>query len=190
MKKTFLSFLLATMSLLTFAQPGTKYDISGKWYAYNANGDRKWNLDFTVFYNEDTEAYYAQYNERYVEVSTDGILHFDEEHSNAIKATTKLSFVSDSSFTFSKDWQYVIVDAQNKRWRHQSYLNFFSCSCSLRYIPQKNKLVGRVQYNRYFEGMGNSYYKTVMDAVKDGQGTVFTDCDGDCGGMDVVYRRY
>ena len=96
------------MSLLTFTQPGTKYDISGKWYAYNANGDRKWNLDFTVFYNEDTEAYYAQYNERYVEVSTDGILHFDEEHSNAIKATTKLSFVSDSSFTFSKDGSMLL----------------------------------------------------------------------------------
>lgn len=120
-----------------FAQPGTKYDISGKWYAYDANGERNWRLDFTIFYNEDTEAYYAQYCDRYVEISTDGTAHFDEQYSIATKATTKLSFVSDSSFTFSKDWQYIIKDAQNRRRTYQIDLTYFSCSYSLRYLPNK-----------------------------------------------------
>lgn len=175
-----------------FAQPGTKYDISGKWYAYDANGERNWRLDFTIFYNEDTETYYAQYKDRYVEMTTDGTIHIDEQHSSAImNATTKkLSFTTDSSFTFNKEWQYIIGDAENRRRTYQLYLSFFTCSCSLRYISNKNKLVGRVEYNRNFEAMGNSHYETVMDAVKNGRGTVFIDCDGDCGGMDVVYRRY
>lgn len=189
MKRLILTMVAFFAFVSLFAQPGSKYDISGNWYAYDANGERQWRLDFTIFYNEDTEAYYAQYNDRYVEITTDGTIHFDEQHSKAMKATTKLSFTSDSSFTFTKDWQYIIKDAQNKRRTYQVYLTFFSCSCSLRYIPRKNKLVGRVEYSRNFEAMGNSYYETVMDAVKHGHGNVLNDCDGNCGGMDVVYRR-
>lgn len=190
MKKVVLFFVTVIMSFPIFAQPGTKYDISGNWYAYDANGDRQWKLDFTIFYNEDTEAYYVKYKERFLEVSSDGVLHFDEEHSVAMNATTKLTFVSDSSFIFDKYWQYVVKDAQNKRWQYQTLFSCFSCSCSLRYVPSKNKLVGRVQYDRFFEAMGNSYYKTVEEAVKHGAGNVLQDCDGNCGGMDVVYRRW
>ena len=189
MKKQLLTLFAIVLILPVLAQPGTKYDISGKWYAYNANGDREWKLDFTIFYNEDTEAYYAKYKERLVEVSTDGVLHFDEEHSVGMEATTKLSLESDSSFTFDKYWQYVVKDARNKRWQYQTLLSYFSCSFSLRYIPGKNKLVGRVQFDRFFEAMGNSDYKTVQDAVRNGKGNVLQDCDGNCGGMDVVYRR-
>lgn len=190
MKKFFSVVFLIILTTSISAQPNTKYDISGNWYAYDANGDRQWKLDFTIFYNEDTEAYYVKYKERFLEVSSDGVLHFDEGHSVAMNATTKPSFVSDSSFTFDKYWQYVVKDARNKRWQYQTLLSYFSCSCSLRYIPSKNKLVGRIQYDRFFEAMGNSDYKTVDEAVKHGAGNVLQDCEGKCGGMDVVYRRY
>ena len=63
MKRTFLILLLLTTTVLSvFAQPGTKYDIGGKWYAYNAEGKRQKTLDFTIFWNDDVEAYYAKYD--------------------------------------------------------------------------------------------------------------------------------
>lgn len=191
MKRTFLfSLLLTTTVLSVFAQPGTKYDIGGKWYAYNAEGKRQKALDFTIFWNDDVEAYYAKYDAIFLEVAKDDTRYFNEEHANVIRTDmSKLSFDSDSSFTLYKWHQYIIKDARNKRWIYQEYFNYFSCNCSLRFIPGKNKLVGTIQYSRIIDATGDSDYKTVQEAVKNGHGKVYQDCDGDCGEMDVVYRR-
>lgn len=174
-----------------FAQPGTKYDISGYWYAYDTQGKRQESLDLYIFYNEDVEAYYAKYNAILCEFYNGmGSLHFDEQHATVLREEmSKLSFDSDSSFSVSKWRQFIVKDTQNKRWQYQVYLSYDSYSCSLRYVPVKNKLVGRVSYNRVFEAMGDSDYRTVQDAVKNGYGRVYQDCDGNCGGIDVVYRR-
>ena len=189
--KNILLLLLTTSFLSVFSQPGTKYDISGKWYAYDVEGKRQRSLDFTIFWNDDVEAYYAKYDAIFLELAKSNIRYFDEDHANVLmEDKSKLSFDSDSSFTMYKWHKYIIKDARNNRWIYQEYLGYFSCNCSLRFIPSKNKLVGRVQYDRFFDATGDSDYKTVEDAVKNGYGRVNQDCDGDCGGMDVVYRRY
>lgn len=191
MKKILLTLFAAVLILPVLAQPGTKYDISGKWYAYNANGERQKSLDFTIFYNDDVEAYYAKYDANYMYLAESKTRSFNTDNAIVLQDdVSKLSFDSDTSFTVYKWHQYIIKNAQNKRWSYQEYLTYFSCVCSLRYIPNKDKLVGRVQFGRIYEATGDSDYKSVVDAVKNGYGKVYQDCDGNCGEMDVVYRRY
>lgn len=172
------------------SQTSTKYDISGHRYAYNARGERQESLDLFIFYNEDVEAYYAKYNAILCEFYTGmGSLHLDERNATVLREDmSKLSFYSDSSFSVSKWRQFIVKDIQNKRWQFQLYLSYDSYSCYLRYVPLKNKLVGRVSCNRVFEAMGDSNYKTVQDAIKNGYGRVYQDCEWNCGGIDVVYR--
>ena len=187
MKKVVLFFVITVMYFPIFAQPGTKYDISGKWYAYNAAGKRQETLDMTIYYNEDIEAYYAQNDAALVVLETEGGT-LDMDNPIVLRTKTyKLQFDSDSSFHFDGFWRMFSIGTKNMK--HQSYLYEFSCALSLRYIPSKNKIVGRVQYDGVFEALGNTNYKLVRDAVNHGAGNVLQDCDGDCGGIDVVYRR-
>lgn len=189
MKKILLTLFAAILILPAFAQSGTKYDISGNWYAYDVNGGRVDKLDFTIYYNEDIEAYYAKYNAAYLYIPQTDERNFDL--ANAIReVTTKLSFVSDSSFTFHKWYKFTCINNYSYRRSFEEYRISFSGDLSLRFIPRKNKLVGRINYDSMFEAFNGSNYADLDEAVKHGAGNVLQDCDGNCGGMDVVYRRH
>lgn len=190
MKKTVFFLLLATTSIFVHAQPGTKYDITGRWCAYNVEGERVENLDFTVFYNEDVGAYFAKYNGLIVAVNEKGELDFEEQNANvAREGRAKLIFDSDSSFTVRKVRHFRIQNTQNRRRSYEEYCFLFTCTCSLKYVPNNNKLVGRVQFESKFEAMGNSRFEHIEEAMRAGRAYVIQDCDGNCGGMDVIYRR-
>lgn len=189
MKKIVLAVVSLLASFPTFAQPGTKYDISGKWYAYDANGKRVEKLDFTIFYNEDIEAYYAKYNAAYLYIPQTDERNFDL--AKAIReVTTKLSLESDSSFTFQKWYKFTCINNYSYRQSFEEYRSFFSGDLSLRFIPSKNKLVGRINYDSMFEAFNGSNYADIDEAVKYGAATVVSDCEGNCGERDLVYRRY
>lgn len=188
MKKVVLFFLITVMSFPIFAQPGTRYDISGKWYAYDVNGERVDKLDFTIFYNEGIEAYYAKYNAAYLYIPKTDERNFDL--AKAIReVTTKLSFESDSSFTFHKWYKFTCINNYSYRRSFEEYRIYFSGDLSLRFIPSKNKIVGRINYDSMFEAFNDSNHADIDEAIKHGTGNVLQDCDGNCGGMDVVYRR-
>lgn len=188
MKRFILTAVVFFAFLSLFAQPSTKYDISGNWHAYDVNGERVDKLDFTIFYNEDIEAYYAKYNAAYLYIPQTDERNFDL--AKAIReVTTKLSLESDSSFTFHKWYKFTCINNYSYCRSFEEYRISFSGDLSLRFIPSKNKLVGRITYDSMFEAFNGSNYADIDEAVKHGAGNVFQDCDGNCGGMDVVYRR-
>lgn len=40
-----------------------------------------------------------------------------------------------------------------------------------------------------FEAMGNTRFEHIEETMRAGRAYVIQDCDGSCGGMDVIYRR-
>lgn len=166
-------FLFAFVSI--FAQPGTKYDISGKWYAYDVDGNHLINLDIYVFYNDDIEAYYAQYTHFIgAEASQTGgfkrdclscdipnIIREQEEKS-------KIIFSTDSTFSFTINRLTAYVDNGSI-----FYTNDEVYELTLRSIPQKNKIVGEAKKTKKYERWGTR---------------TFTDCTDNCGTIDIIYR--
>ncbi|MDR1348945.1 MAG: tetratricopeptide repeat protein [Prevotellaceae bacterium] len=53
----------------------------------------------------------------------------------------------------------------------------------------KNVLRGISKCSLNFEGMGNSKYRNVLEAVEAGRGTVLNDCEGDCGDNKVYFVK-
>lgn len=190
MKRTFLfSLLLTTTVLSVFAQPNTKYDINGKWYAYDADGKRIENLDIRIFYNEDIEAYYAQYDAMtFVFTRPNQAIDWNNKHVGTDKS--KITFQSETSFDFFLKYMITIKTMVSNQWQYQSYLLVKAYTLSLRYIPEKDKLVGRANCEKNYEALGNSDYRSIAAAEKDGKANILTDCEGGCGGRDVVYRRH
>lgn len=185
MKKFIVSFFITVISILPLtAQSGTKYDINGYWFAYDAEGNRNKSIDLYIFYNEDLEEYYAQYN-YWTELPfrDDGSSDWSEEK---VLMTRKsiIIFSSDSTFSFPV---YTIYQSRYKgsqvTVRHDGY------ELQLRFIPSKNKMVGHGKKTRVYDAMGNHHYKSVSEALEHGHGTVGIDCSGDCGTIEVIYRR-
>lgn len=99
MKKKLLTLFAAILILPAFAQPGTKYDISGNWYAYNVNGKRLENLDINILYNKDIEAYYAQYDAMTF-IFTRLNQPIDWNNKQVGREKSKINFESENSFAF------------------------------------------------------------------------------------------
>lgn len=184
--------LLAVMAytiISVFAQPGTKYDISGNWYAYDAEGNRIERMDIMIVYNDDLEYYYAHFPEWVT--SFQGERGYDNgigkpgEEKVMLYNKSRIIFTSDSSFTFSMHTLRDIV--YNGR---QMFVVHYWYDLDIRFIPNKNKIVGYGKKTGVYEAMGNKKYKSVSEAVEHGYGTVSVDCSGDCGTQEVIYRRY
>lgn len=181
-----MTLFAAVMVLPAFAQPGTKYDISGKWYAYDAEGKHLEDLDIYIFYNSDIEAYYVQYtNYKTVQTRDNGSIHMED--ASVLKEKSKIDFSSDSTFSFSIDGLLEFRDSKDKG--RQFYMKIYKYDLELRYYPQKYKIVGEAKLTRIFEAMGNSDYRSVFQAINDGRGKVAVDCTGSCGSVDIIYRR-
>lgn len=169
-----------------FAQPSTKYDISGYWYAFDAEGKHLEDLDIYVFYNSDIEAYYAQYTDyKTVQTRSDGSIHMED--ATVLKKKSKIVFSTDSTFAFSIDGLLEFRDSEDNG--RQFYVNIFVYDLELRYYPQKRKIVGEAKRTRSFEAMGNSDYPSVFKAINDGRGKVAVDCSGNCGSVEIIYRK-
>lgn len=189
MKKTFLATIILFISVFLFAQPGSKYDISGNWYAYDAEGNRIERMDIMIVYNDDLEDYYAHFSEWVT--SFQGERGYDNgigkpgEEKVMLHNKSRIIFTSDSLFNFS---MHILRDiVYNGR---QVYVLHHWYDLNLRYIPQKNKIVGYGNKTRVYEAMGNNNYKSVSEAIEHGRGNVGIDCSGDCGIQEVIYRRY
>lgn len=181
---------IATFSVFnTFAQSDTKYDLSGYWYAYNSEGKRIEDLDIYVFYDENIEAYYAQYNAMTFVFSSLN-QPIDWNNKQVGKDKSKITFDSETSFDFFLKYMKTIKTKESDQWQYQSYLLVKAYTISLRYISEKDKLVGRANCEKSHEALGNSNYRTIAAAEKDGRAKVLIDCEGSCGGMDVIYRRH
>ena len=189
MKKKLLTLFAAILILPAFAQPGTKSDISGNWYAYDAEGKRIEALDIYVFYNDDIEAYYEQHDAiTFVFTHPNGTLDWNNKH--VARDKSKITFLSEDSFEFFLKYMMSIKVKENKRWEYQSYILVEAYTISLRFIPEKDKLVGIANREKMYEALGNSDYSSVSEAAKEGKANILNDCEGNCGGKDVVYRRY
>lgn len=189
MKKQFLTLLAAILILPAFAQPAPNNDISGNWYAYDAEGKRIEYLDIYVFYNEDIGSYYEQHD-AIIFVFTRPNEAIDWNNKQVGRDKSKITFLSEDSFEFFLKYMMTIKVKKNERWQYQSYLLVEAYTISLRLIPEKDKLVGKANCERMYEALGNSDYSSVSAAEKAGKAHILNDYEGDCGGKDVVYRRW
>lgn len=106
------------------------------------------------------------------------------------KDKSRITFLSEDSFEFFFKYMMTIKVKENERWQYQSYLLVEAYTISLRFIPEKDKLVGRANCEKMYEALGNSDYSSVSAAEKAGEANILNDCEGNCGERDVVYRRW
>lgn len=180
---------MAYTIISVFAQPGTKYDIRGNWYAYDSEGNRIKSMDIVIAYNDDFEEYYAHFTEWVTSFQGERGYSYGfgtpGEDKEMLRNKSRIIFTTDSSFTFSMHTLHDIT--YNGR---QVYVLHHWYDFDLRYIPHKNKIVGYGNKTRVYEAIGNHNYNSVSEAIEHGRGNVGIDCSGDCGTQDVIYRRY
>jgi hypothetical protein len=161
----------------------------GRWKFHNRDGDYKLNRNYDIEIIEKEGVYFVKNLQSVLVSSTDRSVDYNKEPDHVFYATSDI-LIDDGQITFNATYFRSFTANAGSRDKYEIARENFVYIYQLRLEDGMLKGTAKTIFSLW--AFGDSDYRHVLDAIKDGRGKFVgnNNCDnGDCGTENVYFTR-